>query len=194
MFSKNKIDKSEIENLIKENMAIDRNTQVLLLQMAEKYQLEQRSLKTSINEVKDIKETLSDFEQYKEMRSEITYEANLAIGRTSWFVASQAFLFVSLSSAITVSGPQATIGDSLLFPLIPIIGIIISVVTLISVGAALARAWTISSNIKDDFKAFVDRYQIKESGITAFLGSLSTVSVPLIFAVVWIIVLVLYQS
>ena len=139
-----------------------------------------------MNEIIDPIKT--DFQGYKELRAEITYEAHLAVSRTTWSIASQAFLFTSLAAGVKTSGDSAHIRDSLLYPLVPTTGIVISVFTLASVLAALLKAHKLANRIKKNHADHVGDYLV-ESGFTAFLGVSSTAFIPAVFIVAWLFIL-----
>lgn len=73
---------------------------------------------------------------YRYIRGEIQFEISLINARVNWLVASQAFLFVPL----TIGAKGASLSASLFFPLIPLLGVGICVLVLISIIAAVWRS------------------------------------------------------
>ncbi len=73
---------------------------------------------------------------YRHIRSEIQFELSLVNARVNWLVTSQAFLFVPL----TLGARDGGIGASVYYPVIPILGVIICFLVLISVMAAVWRS------------------------------------------------------
>ncbi len=86
---------------------------------------------------------------YELLRNELTYEATLIAHRTNWFMASQAFFFTSLASALDrTEGVPLTLRGSLLFPLVPVAALIVCAVIFISVLSAVISTDNIRAEIQ----------------------------------------------
>ena len=59
--------------------------------------------------------------------------------RVNWLIASQAFLFVPLAISLDPRQPPRSIAHSLLFPLIPYLGLFLCLLALIGIVAAIWR-------------------------------------------------------
>ncbi|WP_295311277.1 hypothetical protein [Roseobacter sp.] len=73
---------------------------------------------------------------YRQIRNEIQFELSLINARVNWLVTSQAFLFVPL----TLGARDGGIGASVYYPVIPVLGVAICSLVLISVMAAVWRS------------------------------------------------------
>ena len=128
---------------------------------------------------------------FEHLRNELTYEANLIANRTSWFVASQAFFFTSLSAAIDRSpGVPFKLRNSLLFPLIPWISLCVCIVIFISVMAAICSTDKVRAKINEikDTNPFASGF-IPRSNMVIIAGLLPSFILPIIFAFSWILIL-----
>jgi hypothetical protein len=125
------------------------------------------------------------------LRNELTYEANLIANRTSWFVAAQAFFFTALASALDrTPGVPFTFKNSLLFPLIPWVSLIVCVVIFISVLAAISSANKTRERIKGLTTSPPHVSEIfPRSKLVIIAGLLPSLILPLIFAICWLIIL-----
>ena len=147
-----------------------------------------------INEIKDSMGQLSATNQeklFELLRAELTYEANLIAHRTSWFVASQAFFFTSVAAALDrTPGVPFTLKNSLLFPLIPQVALIVCLVILASVLAAIFSADQVRvtliglGTLHPLAKSFVTRNKWIIIG-----GLLPSFILPIVFAIAWIVIL-----
>lgn len=135
---------------------------------------------------------LQPLDEYKELRSEISYESGLISQRIGWFITSQSFLFAALGvSSNRVAGSIETFRGGLLFPEIPIAAILL--------GLLVARVIAESYERAGRFRAKIDslvgenanlRNLISSRSTTSVLvGRLSSLAIPTIFIVVWISIL-----
>jgi hypothetical protein len=125
------------------------------------------------------------------LRAEISYEVNLITQRTSLFVGSQAFFFTSLGIALNRSaGTELSLRNSLLFPLIPWVALVVCLVTLVAVvtgfwAALQARAALIRLRNVSDLAAFFPY----RSWTVILGGMLPSISLPILFGVAWLFIL-----
>lgn len=127
--------------------------------------------------------------QFQALRTEISFEANLIVQRTSWFVAAQAFFFASL--AIDPKVPAAAVGATKILyfphPMIPFLALIISVLTAISVHAAVSAARI----YRERLNKFVETHKEYESlwkkppRMLQKLAMPSVLSLPYVFLIAW---------
>jgi hypothetical protein len=130
--------------------------------------------------------------QFTCLRNEITYEANLIVQRTSWFVGSQAFFFASLAIGIDKNASPASLDTSVYFPLIPLLSFIVCALTIASVNAAAAAASVYRDRL-DQFVSEHKEYEIlwrKPSKMIYHLGLLSTQFLPIVFLIAWFYILI----
>jgi hypothetical protein len=73
---------------------------------------------------------------YRHIRSKIQFEINMMHARVNWLIASQAFLLVPL----TIGAQGSSITQSLPFPLVPYLGLLLCVLVSIAVFAAAWRS------------------------------------------------------
>ncbi len=116
---------------------------------------------------------------------EIHYEHGLISNRMSWYVTSQSFLM----AAFAVVGGYLHNFPWLAKWFIPPLGILISFVTLVSIGAAVL----VMSRLRRKEKDLIDRYDPQSPfrllrKQTHRLGLLPPVSVPLLFLIAWIMI------
>jgi hypothetical protein len=129
---------------------------------------------------------------FDRLRSEISYEANLIVQRTSWFVTAQAFFFGSLATGLDrTTGVPFALVHSVYFPLIPILALAVSALILLSVWAAIVSANDTRKSLEvflgdnPEFKDFVKR----KSGWVISTGLASTALIPVLFVAAWLYVL-----
>lgn len=126
---------------------------------------------------------------FQALRSEITYEANLIVQRTSWFVASQAFFFSSLAIDPIVKTRTSNSSGILYFPypIVPVLALAVCVLTIVSVHAAAAAA-AVYRNRLNTFVADNDAYALlwkKPSKRIYVFGLASTLILPYVFLAAW---------
>ena len=128
---------------------------------------------------------------YRYIRSEIQFELSLINARVNWLVTSQAFLFVPL----TLGARQGGIGASVYYPVIPVLGVIICALVLISVIAAVwrSRQW----RAKGEQGAYAGRDNtgafdivLPHSPMIPRMGLIGGVGVPLALVGVWVWLLI----
>jgi hypothetical protein len=130
---------------------------------------------------------------FSRLREEITYEANLIVQRTSWFVGSQAFFFASLAIGMDQTVTPKDLTTSVYFPLIPILSFIVCTLTILSVHAAAASA----SVYRERLDTFVNKNREyehlwrKPTKMVYHLGLLSTQFLPIVFLIAWFYILIL---
>lgn len=136
----------------------------------------------------------SDSEKYHfdRLRAEISYEANLIVQRTSWFVTAQAFFFGSLGIGLDRSPDvKLSLIHSVYYPLIPILALAVSIFIMLSVWAAIVSAndtrYSLTSFLDNhpEFRDFTKR----RSRWVISTGLASTAAIPILFIVAWLYVL-----
>ncbi|MEM7083131.1 MAG: hypothetical protein AAF465_10385 [Pseudomonadota bacterium] len=129
--------------------------------------------------------------QFVRLREEISYEANLIVQRTSWFVGAQAFFFASLAVGLDPTATERTVKVSLLFPLIPYLSIMVCILTILSVSAAVASATVYRDRLEDfvqEHREFEFLWR-KPPKLIYHFGLLSTQVLPFVFLAAWIYLL-----
>lgn len=128
------------------------------------------------------KPVICDAEKYKLLRDELTYEANLITQRTTWFVASQAFFFTSLAIALNRSeNVTFALENSLLFPMIPVVSLIVCITTFIAILAGNSAANKVRAQLGPPFP--------KRRRLIVVFGLLPSFVLPIAFALCWIFIL-----
>lgn len=89
---------------------------------------------------------------YKQLRGELTFEANMIAHRTSWFVTAQAFFFGSLAIGMSKNEGFADLMDSVYYPIIPLLSLGVCILTDRSVKAAIDSA----SEYRERLNTFVN--------------------------------------
>ncbi|UOM32627.1 hypothetical protein [Acuticoccus sp. I52.16.1] len=128
---------------------------------------------------------------YRTIRGELQFELSLLNARVNWLVASQAFLFTPLTMGIR--GPSMR--DSLFFPLIPLLGVVLCVLVLLSILAAAWRSveWRRKSRrgAYDGIGA-AGRFDIVVPHTPAIplMGLVGSVGVPVVIGATWLYLLI----
>ncbi len=129
---------------------------------------------------------------FNRLRAEIDHEANMIVQRTSWFVSSQAFLLASTALGIDKSKSGAfTIENSIYYPVIPIVAMVISLLTIIAISVAVRRA---NQHVKKIFDFVHNNPEFKDiwiytDGLPSFLGLANTQWLPYVFLIAWFFIL-----
>ena len=126
------------------------------------------------------------------LREEIRHEDNLINQRVSWLVSSQSFLLTAF--AISLNGPlQAKFAqyerlNILLISLIPIVGVVICLVSHLTIFAGVLHM----RQIRHLAGTFHPRHLpgVQGTDVTRRLGSSGPVLTPVIFLVVWLVLLI----
>lgn len=138
-----------------------------------------------------VERTPGNDEIYRAIRSEIQAEISLISARVNWLVASQAFLFTPL--VIGMKGSRLV--ESLLWPLIPVLGLVLCLLILVSILAAVWRSeqW----RAKARRGAYAGEREPGEFSIVLphtpaipVMGYLGSVGVPAALAATWAALLV----
>lgn len=127
---------------------------------------------------------------YRAIRSELQFELSLLNARVNWLVASQAFLFTPLTMGIRGQSMR----DSLFFPLIPLLGVALCLLVLLSI---LAAAWR---SVEWRRKARHGAYDGREaSGVFSIvvphtpaiplMGLVGSIGVPVVIGATWLYLL-----
>src|ERR1051325_11188359 len=116
---------------------------------------------------------------------EIHYEHGLISNRMSWYVTSQSFLM----AALAVVGGYLHNFQWLAKWLIPPLGILISIVTFVSIIAAVM----VMSKLRNEEKCLIDKHDPKSPfkllrKQTHRMGLLPPISVPSLFLIAWILI------
>ena len=129
---------------------------------------------------------------YKQIRQEIHFELNLVNGRVNWLIASQAFLFMPL----TIAARGRPLVDSVMYPLIPVIGLVICVLVAVSISAAVWRSfeWRIKA-CKGAYTGVGEQRTFSvvtpKTPLIPLMGVVAAIGVPLVLAVAWSYLLIL---
>ena len=149
-----------------------------------------------MEETKSVVESISKLQYYQIIRSQIEHEDNLINQRLSWFVASQAFLFsayaILLNAPSQVRLQNFATQQEILFSLIPLVAIGASILTYITVIAAMLA----TANLRRLLKTHMNE---KDSALlppvqgyrqTLLLGQASPILMPFLFMISWIVLLI----
>lgn len=137
---------------------------------------------------------LSLLERYNQVRSQIQHEDNLVTQRLNWFLTSQSFLFTAY--AIVFNGmPSVTdenlVRHSLLMKAIPLIAILAGGLIMIAIVGGIF----VMRNLRSGFAQFREQARdlglppLQGSGYTLAMGSIAPILLPLVFVVVWAILI-----
>ena len=140
---------------------------------------------------RDVKASPENDAVYRAIRSELQFELSLLNARVNWLVASQAFLFTPLTMGIR----GQSLRESLFFPLIPLLGVALCVLVLMSIVAAAWRSveWRRKSRHGDyDGTAAGNSFSIVVPHTPAIplLGLTGSIGVPLVIGATWLYLLV----
>lgn len=139
----------------------------------------------------EIERSSENDEIYRTIRSEINAELALITARVNWLIASQAFLFTPL-----VMGTETDrLSDSVLFPAIPVLGLLLCGLILVSIIAAVwrSRQWRRKARhgayrgetAKDAFSIV-----LPHTPLIPVLGMIGCIGVPLVLIATWLALLV----
>lgn len=128
---------------------------------------------------------------YRYIRSEMQFELSLINARVNWLVTSQAFLFVPL----TLGAREAGIGASVYYPVIPILGVLICALVLISVMAAVWRSRQWRRKAQQGAYSGVDAQDsfdiiLPHRPIIPRMGMIGGLGVPITLVAVWLWLLI----
>lgn len=160
------------------------------------------------------------FEVYKNVRSQIGFEYDQIGNRLNWLLISQSFLFgaliINLSSIVNLASPIAlnvlTNGPKLLwhdvfgavdiihkwslfFPILPLLGLLVSVAVLCGVLGAILRIFVWKSKESDLIEKLEScrnsyRYSvIKTKQLLHYLGLVPIIFIPVSFVVIWFFII-----
>ncbi|GMG83430.1 hypothetical protein LNKW23_26430 [Paralimibaculum aggregatum] len=128
---------------------------------------------------------------YRGIRAEITGELALVTARVNWLIASQAFLLMPLT--IATNGPS--LADSLLFPLVPVLGFLLCLLILVSILAAVwrSRQWRRKAR-QGAYDGEADRREfsivLPNTPAIPLMGFVGGIGVPIVLAATWILILI----
>jgi len=144
------------------------------------------------------------FEIYKSIRSEIKHEYELISARLGWLLASQTFLFTALILGIKLSElpfPNGEIfekihvlrNDSIFYPILPWLGLVISSFVLLGIWAAILRVTIWGQREKIEIEAlknssYKNALKAGRSSIH-ILGLLPAIFVPAAFFITWLFII-----
>jgi hypothetical protein len=140
-------------------------------------------------------ENISPLERYQLFRSRIEHEDNLILQRLSWLMASQSFLFTAY--AIVTNGlanPPAAGANifvnrlSALARIIPIVGLLNSLLILVSILAALKAIRELRCGYQRQ-PGTLDVIPLQTSRTARVSGLAAPVLLPLLFLAVWLFLL-----
>jgi hypothetical protein len=135
---------------------------------------------------------LSALEYYNLVRERIEHEDNLIVQRLSWLVASQSFLFTAyaiVTNGLTTQPVQPACLHfmeqlQLLFQLIPVVGILSSVLIYVSILAAVMAMRQLRNSYRSRFGKD-DDLSIQTHPQIRLFGNSAAVLLPLVFICVW---------
>ncbi|MEL6766091.1 MAG: hypothetical protein AAFP17_02830 [Pseudomonadota bacterium] len=128
---------------------------------------------------------------YRYIRSELQFELGLINARVNWLVTSQAFLFVPL----TLGAEGGGIAGSTLYPVIPLLGVAICLLVLVSVVAAAWRAHQWRAKARQGGytgEGEEGRFSIvlPHTPLIPLMGHIGGVGVPVVLVLAWTLILV----
>jgi len=138
----------------------------------------------------------SPLEHYRIIRSQIEHEDNVINQRLSWFVAAQAFLFTAnamvLNAPPTPLFPQFRATVRLLTLLVPIVSVCSCLVlyTTVIAGVLALRNLREFASRRADLQETGHLPPIHGSSVTRTLGLAVPLLLPILFLVVWMLLLV----
>lgn len=123
---------------------------------------------------------------YLYIRSEIQFELGLINARVNWLVTSQAFLFVPL----TLGANERGIAGSSLYPLIPLLGVIICVLVLVALLAAVWRShqWRVKARqggYTGEGQETTFTIVQPNTPLIPIMGYIGALGVPLVLVIAW---------
>jgi len=141
--------------------------------------------------------SLSPLEYYNLIRSRIEHEDNLVVQRLSWLVASQSFLFTACAIVTNGLATQPALQPDcarflsqlqLLNQLIPVVGMLTSILIYISILAAVASM----QHLRNSYRS---RFPNDETGAPPIMtdapirlfGHSAAVLLPIVFITIWLV-------
>lgn len=139
---------------------------------------------------------VSSLDQYRMVRQQIEHEDNLVSQRLSWLLGSQSFLFTAY--AINLNGPLklhilAYEGTAaLLMTLVPLVAILSAFLIGLTVWAGMWTMQKLRSRYgRQLMEIFHDEFPpIQSTGGALFLGHFAPVFLPVLFIVIWMLLIV----
>ena len=138
-----------------------------------------------------VERTPENDEVYRYIRSEIQFELNLINARVNWLIASQAFLFVPL----TIGAQGASITRSVLFPLVPVLGLLLCLLVSIAILAAVWRSVQWRAKCRNgayagDGEHGVFSIVLPRTPLIPAMGLIGAIGVPAVLAGAWLVLLI----
>lgn len=129
---------------------------------------------------------------YRAIRGEITGELTLITARVNWLIASQAFLFMPL----TIGSRSGALSDSSLYPLVPLLGLALCALILLSICAAVWRSqqWRRKARhgaYRGDSGKGEFSIVLPHTPVIPIMGLVGSIGVPTVLIVTWIYILLL---
>jgi hypothetical protein len=141
-------------------------------------------------------EKISPLERYQLFRNRIEHEDNLVMQRLSWLMASQSFLFTAyaiVTNGLAGSPPAAenifVNRLSTLAQIIPIVGLLNSLLILVSILAALKAIRELRREYLQHGR-ILEAIPLQTSPTARTLGLSAPVLLPLLFLAVWLFLLI----
>lgn len=137
----------------------------------------------------------SALEHYKIIRAQIEHEDNLINQRLSWFVTSQSFLFTAyallLNAPVQVRLPEISRQQNLLFLIIPLVAICTGLLIYTTIAAAMLAMHHLRVPVREHASRVGshDLPPVEGYRQTHALGHAAPLLMPLVFIVVWCILL-----
>ncbi len=126
------------------------------------------------------------------LREEIRHEDNLINQRVSWLVSSQSFLLtgfaIALNGPLQARFPQYERLNLLLISLIPVVGVVICLVSYLSIFAGVLHM----RQIRRLAGTFHPRHLpgVQGTDVTRRMGLSGPVLTPVVFLIVWLVLLI----
>jgi hypothetical protein len=128
-------------------------------------------------------------EQYATLRNEVKHEDDLIGQRVSWFMASQAFLLVSLAIAHKGETDMPTSANNNLFPLVPVVALVASILIFLGVlaGTMALQQWRV--RLKDLAARHPELPYVKYESFIVPAAWSGPLVAPLAFIAAWLYLL-----
>ncbi len=126
---------------------------------------------------------------FQVIRSEMKHEDDLIGQRVSWFTASQAFLLTALAIANQGKSTLPSPGNNALFPLIPIVALLSSILILCGVVAGIGALIQWRARLLALARRYPDVPSLAHDQWIMTLGWGVPIALPIVFIVAWVYLL-----
>lgn len=127
---------------------------------------------------------------YRAIRGELNSELALITARVNWLIASQAFLFMPL----TIGSRSDRLADSILYPFVPLLGLVLCLLILVSIIAAVWRSqqWRRKARhgaYRGEGGAGDFSIVLPHTPVIPYLGFIGCLGVPAVLVIAWSLIL-----